>query len=63
MATQEPSLKVRNINVVAKRITIFERRLSKHDSEIYASRLAGKWQCVIIRVTPERIVSVDYSKA
>jgi len=50
-------------DVVSKRVKIFERRLSQDNSETYARRLANKWQCVIIRVTPQRIVSVDYSKA
>jgi hypothetical protein len=50
-------------DVVSKRVTIFKRRLSREDSETYARRLANKWRCVIIRVTPRRIVSVDYSKA
>ena len=94
MATQEPSLKVRNIkrnpkvsvlidhtevpfkgaliygiaeldydDVIAKRIKIFEKRLSRVDAETYARRLSGKWPCIIIRITPYRVVSFDYSKA
>ena len=50
-------------DVVHKRITIFERRLSPEDAETYAMRLAGKWKCVIIRITPLHIASFDYSKA
>lgn len=49
-------------DVVKKRIEIFKRRLSSEEAEIYASRLAGKWPCVIIRITPVRTVSFDYSK-
>jgi len=49
-------------NVIEKRIAIFEKRLSREDAETYARRLSGKWQCVIIRVTPTRITSFDYSK-
>ena len=50
-------------DVVRKRIAIFERRLSREQAEIYASRLSGKWKCVIIRITPVHIASFDYSKA
>jgi uncharacterized pyridoxamine 5'-phosphate oxidase family protein len=50
-------------NVIAKRITIFERRLSRDDAETYAKRLSSKWKCVIIRITPTHIASFDYSKA
>jgi hypothetical protein len=37
-------------DVVAKRIGIFERRLSHQDGETYARRLSGKWRCVIFVV-------------
>src|SRR5512139_146603 len=50
-------------DVIPKRAAIFERRLSREDAETYARRLAGKWRCVIIRVTPVRIASFDYSKS
>jgi len=50
-------------DVVCKRIAIFRRRLSQEDAETYARRLAGKWRCVILRITPVRIASFDYSKA
>ena len=50
-------------DVIRKRMTIFERRLSREDAETYATRLSGKWQCVILRITPKRIASFDYSKA
>jgi len=50
-------------DVIQKRITIFERRLSREDGETYARRLSSKWRCVIIRITPVRIASFDYSKA
>jgi len=94
MATQDPSLKVRNIkrdnrvtvlidttdvpfkgaliygtaeldyeDVISKRIPIFEKRLCREDAETYARRLSGKWKCVILRITPTRIASFDYSKA
>jgi hypothetical protein len=49
-------------DVVNKRISIFERRLSTDEANTYARRLAAKWQCVIIRVTPIHIASFDYSK-
>jgi alanine-alpha-ketoisovalerate/valine-pyruvate aminotransferase len=50
-------------DVIAKRMTIFKRRLSQEDAETYANRLAAKWRCVIIRITPVHIASFDYSKA
>lgn len=50
-------------DVISKRIAIFRRRLSREDAETYAKRLSGKWKCVIIRITPTRIASFDYSKA
>ena len=50
-------------DVISKRITIFQKRLSREDAETYARRLSGKWPCVIIRITPNRVVSFDYSKA
>ncbi len=50
-------------DVVSKRIAIFEKRICREDAETYAKRLSGKWKCVIVRITPKRIVSFDYSKA
>ena len=50
-------------DVIGKRMSIFERRLSQEDAETYATRLSGKWKCVILRITPTRIASFDYSKA
>ena len=49
-------------DVVRKRMAIFQRRLSREDAETYAKRLSGKWKCVILRITPVRIASFDYSK-
>jgi nitroimidazol reductase NimA-like FMN-containing flavoprotein (pyridoxamine 5'-phosphate oxidase superfamily) len=53
-------------DVIAKRVAIFQRRPwqpSPEDGEAYARKLAEKWPCAIIRVTPQRIVSFDYAKA
>ncbi|UCF60125.1 MAG: pyridoxamine 5'-phosphate oxidase family protein [Anaerolineaceae bacterium] len=50
-------------DVIPKRMTIFEKRLSREDAKTYARRLSGKWKCVIIRITPTKIASFDYSKA
>ena len=50
-------------DVIHKRMTIFERRLSREEAETYATRLSSKWQCVIIHITPTHIASFDYSKA
>jgi len=49
-------------DVIRKRMAIFQRRLSREDAETYARRLSGKWKCVIVRITPTRIASFDYSK-
>jgi hypothetical protein len=49
-------------DVIPKRVAIFGRRLSGEQAETYARRLSNKWECVIVRITPTRIVSFDYSK-
>jgi nitroimidazol reductase NimA-like FMN-containing flavoprotein (pyridoxamine 5'-phosphate oxidase superfamily) len=52
-------------DIIPKRISIFQRRPwapSREEGEEYARKLSDKWKCVIVRVTPERIVSFDYSK-
>ena len=49
-------------DVIPKRIAIFEKRLSREDAETYARRISEKWECVIVRITPARIASFDYSK-
>ena len=49
-------------DVITKRVAIFERRLSSEDALAYARRISRKWPCVIVRVTPVRIVSFDYAK-
>ena len=52
-------------DVIPKRVAIFERRPwepSRDDAEEYARRLSDKWKCVIVRVTPERVASFDYTK-
>ena len=52
-------------DIIPKRIAIFERRpwdTSREAGEAYARKLSDKWDCVIIRVTPQRIASFDYSK-
>ena len=50
-------------DVFQKRIAIFKRRLSQEEAETYARRLISKWKCVIIRITPDKVASFDYSKA
>jgi len=49
-------------DIIPKRIAIFERTRSRDEAEAYARRLSGKWKCVIVRITPERVASFDYSK-
>ena len=48
-------------NAAQKRVTIFERYIGQH-GDTYAQQLAAKWKPVIIEVTPERILSFDYTK-
>lgn len=52
-------------DIIPKRIAIFQRRPwepSREDAEEYARKLTDKWKGVIVRVTPERVVTFDYSK-
>jgi len=49
-------------NVVEKRTAVFERTRSHEEAEAYARQLSTQWQCVIIRVTPARIVTFDYTE-
>jgi nitroimidazol reductase NimA-like FMN-containing flavoprotein (pyridoxamine 5'-phosphate oxidase superfamily) len=52
-------------DIIAKRIAIFERRPwapSREEGEAYARKLSNKWQCAIVRITPLRMASFDYSK-
>ena len=50
-------------DVISKRISIFEKRLSREEAETYARTLSDKWKCVIVRITSVHIASFDYSKA
>ena len=50
-------------DIIPKRISISERRLSREEAETYAKRLSDRWKCVIVRITPVHIASFDYSKA
>lgn len=50
-------------DAVNKRVTIFERYFGNHEhAQAYADALAAKWEPVIIRVTPTKIISFDYTK-
>jgi PPOX class probable F420-dependent enzyme len=49
-------------DVVAKRISIFERYMPAENARKLAADLANNYAPVIIRVKPKRIVSYDYSK-
>ena len=50
-------------DVIPKRVAVFERTRSREEGEEYARKLSDKWKCVIVRITPDRIASFDYSKA
>ncbi len=49
-------------DIIPKRIAIFGRTRSREEGEEYARKLSDKWKCVIVRITPERVASFDYSK-
>lgn len=49
-------------DIISKRIKIFERTRSYQEADEYARKLSGKWQCVIVRITPRQVATFDYSK-
>jgi nitroimidazol reductase NimA-like FMN-containing flavoprotein (pyridoxamine 5'-phosphate oxidase superfamily) len=49
-------------DVIAKRISIFERYMPTENAQQLAMGLANNYDPVIIRVKPKRITSYDYSK-
>lgn len=49
-------------DVTAKRIFIFEHYMPPEMARQFALSLASRYEQVVIRVKPERIVSFDYSK-
>ncbi|MBK9941590.1 MAG: pyridoxamine 5'-phosphate oxidase family protein [Kouleothrix sp.] len=49
-------------DVVAKRVAIFERYMPAENARRLAAGLANTYTPVIIRITPTRISSYDYSK-
>jgi nitroimidazol reductase NimA-like FMN-containing flavoprotein (pyridoxamine 5'-phosphate oxidase superfamily) len=50
------------VDVIKKRVEIFMRFNSREDAQESAEWLSDKWECVIVRITPTRIVSFDYSQ-
>jgi PPOX class probable F420-dependent enzyme len=49
-------------DVIAKRRMVFEKYMPAQDAAALAERLAGQWKPVIVRVTPERMVTFDYAQ-
>jgi PPOX class probable F420-dependent enzyme len=49
-------------DVLARRTAIISKYMPPADAAGLAQGLASKWQSVIIRVRPDRIVSFDYGK-
>lgn len=48
---------------VGRRVSIFERYFGDRDAATaYAAALAEKWDPVIVRIVPTRIISFDYTK-
>ena len=49
-------------NVIPTRAAIFAQYKSMDKAQAQAERLAGSWQPVIVRVTPQRTITYDYRK-
>lgn len=49
-------------DVVAKRVSLFERYMPYENAQKLATGLANQYAPVIIRIKPSRIISYDYSK-
>ena len=50
-------------DAMSKRISIFERYFGDRDAaEDYARKLADKWEPVMVRIKPSKIISFDYTK-
>jgi PPOX class probable F420-dependent enzyme len=49
-------------DIIAKRVSIFERYNSPEDARKIAADLAGSFAPVVIRIKPRRLISYDYSK-
>ncbi len=47
---------------LTKRVTIFERYMPAENARNFAANLAASYTPVVIRVTPTRMISYDYSK-
>lgn len=50
------------VDVVAKRVAIFEKYMPHEDAQEFATLMADRFDPVIIRVTPDRLTSWDYAK-
>jgi PPOX class probable F420-dependent enzyme len=46
----------------ARRVDIFDRFMDHDTAQGFAAQLAAKWEPVIIRFHPERVVTFDYRK-
>lgn len=49
-------------DVIPKRRLVFEKYMPAEDAGALAERLAGMWKPVIVRVTPERMITFDYAQ-
>ena len=50
-------------DVLQKRFTILEKYNPREQATQMAEGLCAKWESVIIRIRPDRIISFDYAKA
>lgn len=49
-------------DVITKRKLVFENYMPAEDAAALAERLAGMWKPVIVRVTPDRMITFDYAQ-
>lgn len=49
-------------NVYDKRVALFSKYMPPENARGFAQGIASKWEMVIIRVKPERVITFDYGK-
>jgi hypothetical protein len=49
------------MNAIAEKISIFEKYMSPQEARDYVEGSAEKYDPVVLRITPNQILSYDYS--
>jgi PPOX class probable F420-dependent enzyme len=49
-------------DVIPTRVAIFSKYKNVEQAQAQAERLAGTWQPILIRITPNKMISYDYKK-